>query len=680
MLNFILPANFSAVSSLFNNSDTVFIIPTFQRPYSWEEKHVNELLKDIDKSALIKNPYHYLSPVHLIRVKPSDIINPAILDLGQFAEWNNTDLKKLYESIQDEFFINHAGSEFRVYYVIDGQQRLTTLYILEHFRSLLTAAGTASLYQSLQGGSSIPRLIQNPICDHDFFKGLCDYINAHRTVFRLPLITNTMAQKRMRKMAEIVEKWITGADPKAKTFINLPNFSISLICLKPDFGLTSFMTLNDRGKQLTVLEKFKALLLEYIISYHVSIGVARFQLLFGSLYTVLDQCTDQGFFSSTSSDEDFMQLISVYIRAELGDRDCLWQSGDKAFEDCFKDQLEDHADKGSLLGLISGWLDKIEQLVKQLGDLSNFVFFNATAITSPSLHFPATSKLVDDYKAVLFSLGLQPGSFALLLKFHELFPTTDWHEQVVIQCHYDSRVKKEIADYLGEMRKSNLPEVNTYLDGLDEKLRCLPDEDKDCNCKISMLEVIERIQIFVWNRGSFPKANFVLNYRATLALSKKDFIQRWVEWWLSSVDCTKYFLRGNGSDNFSYTLKEYERSYKSSVHFDGLELEHIFAQNLTIPFTTIGFRDQADYQNNFLWRIGNMALLSPPLNQALGNNMPYIKAPEYVASSGISVTEKVGNEINSAKANDIVHRRLLEARCAEMALFALERFFPKCIP
>jgi hypothetical protein len=587
MLNFIQPTNFSAVSSLFDLSNTVFIIPTFQRPYAWIDKHVDALLSDINKVGGLltsrRKAYHYLSPVHLIKVEPSDIKSGGILALGEFAEWQeNEDLIALSGSSGNNYFLNERGGEINVYYVIDGQQRLTTFYLLEHFR-LFPSSNTTNLYQQLNNSDIVPRLIQNPIDDHRFFKALCAQINGGP--ISKTLATNTTAQKRMFNAAERIENWIKTASTHALQFIGLPDFAISLICLKPDFGLSSFMTLNDRGKQLTVLEKFKALLLEYIIFYSVPISIVKFHQVFGDLYVVLDRCIDLGFFSDTddAGDRKLMQLISIYVRTPLGGaaRGCLEQSGDEAVDKYFKPELSDGANTSTLLHLIDGWLVNIDHLVKQLDDLSKFIFWG-TSSTTPSLHF-SSSTLADDYKAVLFSLSLNPGAFVLLLKFRELFVGINWHDRIPIRCRYDNNIKVEMKKYLGEMRHDRAipPELQKYLKELDEQVEKLPDESKECDCEISMLEIVERLQMFIWNRGN-PQQNFLWNYAATIMLpTASDFIQKWVDWYQSGVGSVSHFLRENGYNNFDYLLREYERSFgNNSIHVNGSQLEHIFSQRI----------------------------------------------------------------------------------------------------
>lgn len=690
--------NFCPISNLFTTDRTVFIIPIFQRPYAWEEEHIQDLLDDIDKAGARNEPYHYLSPVHLISISPA-FLAPNGLVLGDFAEWEkNKDLELLRKNSNSKYFEGKNGS-INVYYVIDGQQRLTTLYLLEHLRIRKLGGCLGTLYQQLKSGDVIPSLIQNPVADHVVLKNICGVI---RTGGAIPgsVTVTSRSQERINEAALHLEKWISSCPISSESFISQPDFSISLICLKPDYGLTSFMTLNDRGKRLTVLEKFKSLLLEYII-FHALPGamVSRLHTLFGNLYCILDTCIKLKLFSE---DDQLMQLISVYIRAADRDGDSLWQSGEMAFEKYFKQMLKDAPANKNVSSIIQSWLDQIDSLTEQLGYLAGIktgdkIKTGSTLLSTGSLHFSG-STLQDDYDVVLHSLGLQPGQLALMLKFRELFVGCDWHEKSTIRCHYDksitTAIKKHLDDVRTEAKELGISNIDGYLCELSHKVENLPNDDKDCDCEISMLEVIESIQIFVWNRGKNPNANFVGSYAASLSDSITGFMQRWCGWWQSGLDSIQYFLSGNDNVNFSYVLKEYERKLGNNIHFgicvnkkmESSQLEHIFAQNIAqnpnppfSGFSTIGFKDQADYQNNFLWRIGNMTLLSAPLNASLGNNMPYsFKADAYVKKSGIEITKKVGKEILTA-GSEAAASLLLKARCAEVALFALERFFPKCI-
>lgn len=95
-----------SLSEIFNNK--IFRIPDFQRGYSWEERQLDDFWEDIQN--LNPNKVHYIGLLTVESVKNSEIIN--------IEKWN------------DDLWLLKKGMS--AYYVIDGQQRLTTLIILLH--------------------------------------------------------------------------------------------------------------------------------------------------------------------------------------------------------------------------------------------------------------------------------------------------------------------------------------------------------------------------------------------------------------------------------------------------------------------------------------------------------------------------------------------------------------------
>lgn len=93
-----------SLSEIFNNK--IFRIPDFQRGYSWEERQLDEFWEDIQN--LNPDKIHYIGLLTVKPIKSSDIQNDA--------KWND-----------DSWLLKKGMS---AYYVIDGQQRLTTLIIL----------------------------------------------------------------------------------------------------------------------------------------------------------------------------------------------------------------------------------------------------------------------------------------------------------------------------------------------------------------------------------------------------------------------------------------------------------------------------------------------------------------------------------------------------------------------
>ena len=95
----------------------VFLIPSYQRGYRWENKQVDDLLSDLLKFALKKNKqngeFYCLQPV---------IVQPVS---------NMADCKVLLS--------NFASDIQDAWEVVDGQQRLTSIFILIKCLSFLNS-------------------------------------------------------------------------------------------------------------------------------------------------------------------------------------------------------------------------------------------------------------------------------------------------------------------------------------------------------------------------------------------------------------------------------------------------------------------------------------------------------------------------------------------------------------
>ncbi len=111
-----------SLSEIFNNR--IFRIPDFQRGYSWEERQLDDFWEDLQN--LHPNKIHYIG---LLTVEPI----------------NNSDIQNV-EKWKDDLWLLKKG--MTAYYVIDGQQRLTTLIILLH-----EILRTFSEYEGINFGS-----------------------------------------------------------------------------------------------------------------------------------------------------------------------------------------------------------------------------------------------------------------------------------------------------------------------------------------------------------------------------------------------------------------------------------------------------------------------------------------------------------------------------------------------
>lgn len=91
-----------SISKLFN--EKLFRIPDYQRGYAWNNSHLEDFWSDLNQIG--QNSNHYTG---VLTLEP---VPPAIL-----AKWDD-----------DRWIMESKG--FSPFYVVDGQQRLTTIIIL----------------------------------------------------------------------------------------------------------------------------------------------------------------------------------------------------------------------------------------------------------------------------------------------------------------------------------------------------------------------------------------------------------------------------------------------------------------------------------------------------------------------------------------------------------------------
>lgn len=230
---------FIQVLRAINDAETVYVIPSFQRPYAWESKQILDMEHDMQKAAAF-NAYHYFAPLHLI---PLNFTDPTHL-IDQFI----THAKPIVEPAIDKqglvISTNLVPVDF--YAVVDGQQRLTTLFLLGHiFYASLPNRNRLNL-QVEYNGQIIPRLIQNPVADHQFMMDIVEHI--WNQELNLP-IPKTQSQQRMLNAYNHMQKW----DQSTIGFLSSINFRTLAMELIPSYGLTSFMILNDRANNCILI-------------------------------------------------------------------------------------------------------------------------------------------------------------------------------------------------------------------------------------------------------------------------------------------------------------------------------------------------------------------------------------------------------------------------------------------
>lgn len=656
--------NFDRVDHILRQGNHVFVIPVFQRPYSWEDCHIQQLLDDIDTGSRRQpTAFHYLSPIHVV-----EIDDHSQDEWLYYVDQSNEDIATLNQAN----FRSDDGSTITVYMVIDGQQRLTTLF------NLFWNMNPSGLTLSCQG-KVIPRIILSPVNDHYAF----------RQMLGLPAPAPAYVSRAQIRLAHSMSKTIA---PVYWPFVTGKGFQLLQVELEAHYALQAFQTQNDRGKTLTTLEKLRSLIMEYDLNLCCG-NISMIHAAFSQAYRSLDRP------NCYCSEEEYIQVLAIFARI-TNSTDCLYQSAEAGYDDYFSREPKVTSNTSQLL---IDWTGMTATLARQLDRLDYWLYSPSilpSFIIMPSV---ASRTLSDDYGIIFNSLKLNIRNVAILCKFGELFPDVEWHDRVATVIAGNTRVvpvlEKGLRDAKGGVA-GNLPTLLTAkMEELENRIHALREPGER---HISMLEVVERIQLFILAQGSSYPGGFKNYWNAAFkpGTTDKDAVRLWYEFaTVYNADNRERFIislfdKYLNETIRNYVLREFEYNYYGDdIHFKKpgqkpLQIEHIFPQNPTTAKPPLGYfqspiTTSVDY-DGYVATLGNQMYLDAALNESIGNDLPAIKANAYATQSNGTVVVPSQNQVKSAivvgkDLNLIIdpqhYRTYLDLRAVELAVFAAERFF-----
>ena len=195
------------ITDLFN--DRVFEIPRYQRGYAWEKQHVRDLFEDI-LEAIESNSSHYIGTVVLSK----------------------------------------SADDPKKFYVVDGQQRLTTITLLIAQLLRKISDEETKLYQKLHYIKKNGKYSLTPLSrDAEFFKVLIDG----------EISTLEPQNKSQRYLKDAVEEMRNLIEqlPSPEKFLEAVGTLEIIEFIENSEGdaIRIFQTVNDRGKHLSIMEK-----------------------------------------------------------------------------------------------------------------------------------------------------------------------------------------------------------------------------------------------------------------------------------------------------------------------------------------------------------------------------------------------------------------------------------------
>lgn len=263
---------YSNVGQLFN-TDSFFNIPKYQRPYSWEDEHIDDFISDINSCYSSNEKTHFLGGIVTIE-------------------------KKI------------EGTNKTEYEVIDGQQRLTTISLFafallkyhiklkEELTTVICDYDSTPLYESLDvsirelqdqyvrlrfnnNGEVQTKFKLDPSnADAKFYTSFIseiDIIETNNSHFKITNAFNklsnfidTITEFNKYLPLELSLDILNMKYKNLNSIVNILNenlYILNIITQKKSDAYKLFQTLNNRGLNLTVADLLKASTLELLDSY-----------------------------------------------------------------------------------------------------------------------------------------------------------------------------------------------------------------------------------------------------------------------------------------------------------------------------------------------------------------------------------------------------------------------------
>ncbi|BEK30638.1 DUF262 domain-containing protein [Campylobacter jejuni] len=216
------------VKEVLNNS--IFFIPNYQRDYAWEEKNLDDLWEDLleAEQAVSDEMGHFLGTI----VVSKNSKNPEIYD------------------------------------IIDGQQRITTIFMLRYALNFRTQNSQRNIVYFCDDNDNFRLQVQDE--NKLFFNEVLKQAENNKINIELENKAQTQGQQKLYKVFKAIWSYVASleSDKALKLFNIIGNMSIMWL-EEQDSGkaIRMFQTVNDRGIPLLILDKLKSLLILYSNKY-----------------------------------------------------------------------------------------------------------------------------------------------------------------------------------------------------------------------------------------------------------------------------------------------------------------------------------------------------------------------------------------------------------------------------
>jgi uncharacterized protein with ParB-like and HNH nuclease domain len=561
-------------------SDKIFRVPEYQRNYSWDKDQWEDFWNDI-KDGFLTGTTHY---------------------------WGTITLR----ATNEKKYCEQKYKEFEVYEVVDGQQRITTLYLF--MLALYRVGKLQAIKDDYILTGDVYRLELSGPNDH----ALKSLVNGQDVDVKLR--TNELLKKALEHFEEHLRTF-GRIDELAKYVLN-KTFVLEFRIQDPTLAIKTFEVLNDRGKPLSLLDKSKSYLM-FMCYRYIQDDKEKQRLInlanktFGKIFAIFDYIKDAGEDEEIDyirrerfTEDELLSLFYHYFARYAIEK---YQLHDYYYYDISAEAVFNRFLKQSCMSLKekeSAIKDFIEDF---LTNFENFVSAFGRVISKAGISI----KL----KKLLSFLGLNAWVYPLLISLEAEGLLTD-EALDIIEC-LDVRVYKV---------RGTEPRAGLY-------------------------GIISNIK---------PKRDL----KATLEGVKK-FIKEFMQ---DAEFQTSLNMLKSKNPAVKYILWEYEKYENSSFNDSDFNLykevwiEHIFPEEPTFSFPSHGFKDEDEYYDETS-KIGNLTLLETSLNIKARNKAPQEKARFYMESK-IEQTRSIGFYADNYQ----LDKNFIEKRKEKIIKFCLNRW------
>ena len=528
-----------------------FEIPKYQRSYAWEKQNAAELYQDVQEAIEVRST-HYIGTVVLAKT-----------------------------------------ADPNVFHIVDGQQRMTTLILFISALVEAIADRDEKMFYRRSYVKQRDRYKLTPLArDSEFYFALLDGNTS--------LTPQSKSQRNMLEVHDEIRNLVEQSIDDPLRFLEAIEslFVLEFIEEKEADAIRIFQTVNDRGRELSKMDKMKSLLFYYSNKYLAGRYDERINDTFGEIFERYDDI-------KLTAEQ---QRINIINSRQFNEDDLLRQHhvcfSDVSFDptalqvlDDVKQQLQAlrGSDGPELEAYLQAYLDSLLAYVRCFSavvrrtrtDADYYKLFSILGLAA--VYYPAITQL--EHRGFLDQA--LPGRGISVLKMVEIIDV-----RVLKVREYAG--KKHIADFAFRLNNENLD-----MAGVEQHL--------------------------TWFNAHEISDERFMDYLSTYSYFKQTGLLRTL-----FID---YCERLKGK---RYTLDELERIMDNDP-----TIEHVLSQDPQFRPRAFGFRSTEDFEEH-MGLIGNLTLLEKRINSSIKNS----GIPEKVAGyrkSQFRMTSKLATALDIDK-------------------------------